>query len=66
MTQLVLNIEDDKLNTFIEFINTLDYVSVETTISDYQMGEVGARLQMLNDGEMKIRPWEDAQNDVFK
>lgn len=66
MTQLVLNIEDDKLNTFIEFINTLDYVSVETTISDYQIEEVGARLQMLNDGEMKIRPWEDAKNDVFK
>jgi hypothetical protein len=65
MTQLVLNIEDDKLNTFIEFINTLDYVSVETTISDYQMEEVDARLQMLNDGEMKIRPWEDAKNDVF-
>jgi hypothetical protein len=65
MTQLVLNIEDDKFNTFIEFINTLDYVSVETTISDYQMEEVDARLQMLNDGEMKIRPWEDAKNDVF-
>lgn len=66
MTQLVLNIEDDKLNTFIEFINTLDYVSVETTISDYQMDEVGARLQMLNDGEMKIRPWEDVKEYIFR
>lgn len=66
MTQLVLNIEDDKLNTFIEFISTLDYVSVETTISDYQMDEVGARLQMLNDGEMKIRPWEDVKEYIFR
>lgn len=66
MTQLVLNIEDDKLNTFIEFINTLDYVSVETTISDYQMEEVEARLQMLNDGEMKIRPWEDGKEYIFR
>ncbi len=66
MTQLILNIEDDKLNTFIEFINTLDYVSVETTISDYQMEEVGARLQMLNDGEMKIRPWEDVKEYIFR
>lgn len=65
MTQLVLNIEDDKFNTFIEFINTLDYVSVETTISDYQMDEVGARLHMLNDGEMKIRPWEDAKQEIM-
>ncbi|MBJ7429330.1 MAG: hypothetical protein JHD28_10305 [Bacteroidia bacterium] len=53
------------MNTFIEFINTLDYVSVETIISDYQMEEVGARLQMLNDGEMKIRPWEDAKEYIF-
>jgi hypothetical protein len=37
MQQLVLNIVDNRLNT-------LDYVSVETTISDYQMEEVGARL----------------------
>ncbi|MEI7977657.1 MAG: hypothetical protein WCI53_02330 [Bacteroidota bacterium] len=66
MTQLVLNIEDDKLNTFIEFIKTLDYVSVEKTISEYQMEEVGARLQMLNDGEMRIRPWDEVKNEVFK
>ncbi len=54
------------MNTFIEFIKTLDDVSVEKTISEYQMEEVGARLQMLNDGEMKIRPWEDAKEDIFK
>lgn len=65
MTQLVLNIEDDKLNTFIEFIKTLDYVSVEKTISEYQMEEVGAWLQMLNDDEMKIRTWEDAKQKII-
>jgi hypothetical protein len=59
MQQLVLNIVDNRLNT-------LDYVSVETTISDYQMEEVGARLQMLNDGEMKIRPWEDGKEYIFR
>lgn len=29
MTQITLNIEDDKLKAFIAFIKTLNYVSVE-------------------------------------
>ena len=29
MTQITLNIEDDKLNSFLAFIKTLDYVSLE-------------------------------------
>ena len=29
MTQITLNIEDDKLNSFLAFIKTLDYVSIE-------------------------------------
>jgi hypothetical protein len=29
MTQVTLNIEDDKLQTFIAFIKTLSYVSVD-------------------------------------
>ena len=29
MIQITLNIEDDKLNSFLAFIKTLDYVSIE-------------------------------------
>jgi hypothetical protein len=29
MTQITLNIEDDKLNSFLAFIKTLNYVSLE-------------------------------------
>ena len=29
MTQITLNIEDDKLNSFLAFIKTLDYDSIE-------------------------------------
>ena len=29
MIQITLNIEDDKLNSFLAFIKTLDYVSLE-------------------------------------
>ena len=46
MTQITLNIEDDKLNSFLAFIKTLDYVSLENnrettinypTMTDKQM-----------------------------
>lgn len=30
MTQITLNIEDDKLKAFVAFIKTLNYVSVES------------------------------------
>lgn len=66
MTQIILNIEDDKFNTFIDFIKTLDYVSLDSNIPQNQMDEVNYRMQLVNDGEMSIRPWDDAKVDVFK
>lgn len=66
MTQIVLNIEDDKLKTFIDFIKTLDYVSLDSIIPQNQIDEVNFRMQMVNDGEMSIRPWFEAKVDVFK
>lgn len=66
MTQIVLNIEDDKLKTFIDFIKTLDYVSLNLNIPQNQIDEVNYRMQLVNDGEMSICPWDDAKVDVFK
>lgn len=54
------------MNTFIDFIKTLDYVSLDSIILLNQIDEVNTRLQMVNDGEMSIRPWDDAKVDVFK
>jgi len=65
MTQIVLNIEDDKLKTFIDFIKTLDYVSLDSIIPQNQIDEVNFRMQMVNDGEMSIRHWDEAKVDVF-
>lgn len=65
MTQIVLNIEDDKLKTFIDFIKKLDYVSLDSIIPQNQIDEVNFRMQMVNDGEMSIRPWDEAKVDVF-
>ncbi|MFZ4798131.1 MAG: hypothetical protein ACOYMA_11605 [Bacteroidia bacterium] len=65
MKQIVLNIEDDKLKKFIDFIKTLDYVSLDSNIPQNQIDEVNFRMQLVNDGEMSIRPWDEAKIDVF-
>lgn len=68
MTQIVLNIEDDKLNTFMEFIKTLNYVTVskEDAVPQWQIDKVESRLHKINSGEMKTRPWNEARTDIFK
>ena len=66
MTRIVLNIEDDKLKTFMDFISTIEYVTLDTSIPEWQMEEVNKRLQMLNDGDMKVRSWVEAKDDIFK
>ena len=68
MTQIILNIEDDKLKTFMEFIHTLNYVSVsqEDSILQWQIDEVESRLHKINSGEMKTRPWSEAKSLIFR
>jgi hypothetical protein len=68
MTQIVLNIEDDKLKAFMEFIKTLNYVSVseEEVTPQWQIDEVQIRMQKVDSGEMKTRFWNDAKNEIFK
>ena len=41
-------------------------MSLDSIILLNQIDEVNTRLQMVNDGEMSIRPWDDAKVDVFK
>ncbi len=67
MTQIILNVEDDKLNSFMEIIKTLNYVSVfNEDIPDWQITEVEYRLNEIESGEMEVRPWKDVKNDIFK
>ena len=68
MTQIVLNIDDDKYSAFIEFIKTLNYVSVsnEDSIPSWQKVEVEDRLIKIESGEMKTRSWHDAKKEIFK
>ena len=68
MTKIILNIEEDKYQTFIEFIKTLDYVTVsdEEYIPQWQVNEVENRLEKLKSQKTSARDWELASKEVFK
>lgn len=68
MKQLILQIEESKFKTFLTFLKTLDYVSVSELqdIPQWQQEEVKKRIEQIETGEMKLRPWNDAEKDIFK
>jgi hypothetical protein len=50
MTQIVLNIPDEKVKTFLSFINDLKYVKVEDpgyAVPEWQKKEVRKRLKNI-------------------
>jgi hypothetical protein len=68
MKQITLNIDESKFQAFLNFIKTLDYVSVsdDMAIPIEHQQEVQKRLKLIQEGKMKTRSWEDAKQDVFK
>ncbi|WP_114751983.1 addiction module protein [Pleomorphovibrio marinus] len=67
--KITLEIQDDRFETFLEFIRTLDYVSIkkdEDSIPQWQQEEVNRRLELIESGSMKTRPWEEAKKGIFK
>jgi hypothetical protein len=69
MKQLILKIEESKFKAFLDFIKTLDYVSVSgesETIPQWQQDEVNKRIELIEKGEMQTRRWKEAKKDIFK
>tara|TARA_B110001469_G_C9579999_1_gene287639 strand:- start:367 stop:591 length:225 start_codon:yes stop_codon:yes gene_type:complete len=54
MTQITLNIQDNKYSTFLEFIKTLDYVKVndnDTILTQEQKNAIDIGLKELDEGK---------------
>lgn len=69
MTQITLNIEDDKLKTFIEFIKTLNYVSVEKKEDEiplWQIQESAKSIAEIDNGTAVLEDWELVKKRLFK
>lgn len=68
MKEITLHIDENKFKTFLDFIKTLDYVSIsnETNIPKSQQEEVSRRIKLIKKGEMKTRSWDEARKEIFK
>ncbi|MGM0943547.1 MAG: addiction module protein [Bacteroidota bacterium] len=67
--KITIEIEESRFQTFLEFIKTLDYVSVEElspSIPQWQINETEIRLKQIQEGKMKTRSWEEAQDELFE
>jgi hypothetical protein len=66
--KLTLEIQDSRFNTFLEFIKTLDYVSVkkEDTIPQWQMDEVENRLKDYGNNTNSAMDFETALDEIEK
>ncbi len=66
MRQLTLNISDNKFQTFIEFIKTLDYVEV-SEVDKKSLNELQSSLnqvKLMQEGKIEKQPVEDFLNEL--
>lgn len=64
--KITLEVQDIRVDVFLEFIKTLDYVSIKEENSiQWQKNEANKRLNLIESGEMKIRNWDEAKKDIF-
>ena len=65
--KITIDIKEKQYQTFLNFIKTLDYVSinVENPVPDWQQKETEKRKQMINSGEMKTHNWETVEKELF-
>ncbi len=73
MTQITLNIEDDKVKVFIDFIKTINYISLESISKIPEFTLTEEHLQILNErrakhrsGESKSHTWEEVKANARK
>lgn len=66
MRQITLNISDNKFNTFLEFIKTLDYVEVPE-VDKKAMNELQkslSQVKMMKEGKIEKQSAEDFLNEL--
>jgi hypothetical protein len=68
MKQITLNIPENKFTAFLDFIRGLEYVSISNdgNIPIDHQNEVQKRIEGIENGEIKLRSWEEAEKEIFK
>ena len=63
MAQLVLSIPEEKVNTFLQFINDLKYIKVEQkefSVPEWQKKETRKRLKQIKSNPESLLSMKDA------
>lgn len=65
--KITITIDESQLNTFLQFLRTLDYVRIEDeeNILNAQIEEVQQRIIAHEQGKMGKRPWSEAEKALF-
>ena len=68
MKRIKIEVEDSKYEALMSFLETIDYISVSEieSIPQWQKDEVSRSEQIIDNGNMSIRKWEEAKKDIFK
>lgn len=68
MKRIKIEVEDSKYEALMSFLETIDYISVSEieSVPQWQKDEVSRREQLIDNGNMSIRKWEEAKKDIFK
>ncbi|HAA16347.1 MAG TPA: hypothetical protein DCE41_33450 [Cytophagales bacterium] len=66
--RITLDINDPQAEEFLSLIKSLDYVSIakDATYTPWQEEETARRLQQITEGNMSVRPWSEAKEDLFQ
>ncbi len=68
MKEITLKVPDTKLQFFMELVNQLglEIMNDEINIPLEHQQEAQRRLELIQEGKMKTRSWNQAKQDVFK
>ena len=68
MKQVIIQVEDSKLDAFVSLIQSLDYVSITemtTDIPEWQKEEVKRREELVDAGKMKLYSWKEVEEQLL-
>lgn len=68
MKQVIIQVEDSKLDAFVSLIQSLDYVSITemtTDIPEWQKEEVKRREELVDAGTMKLYTWKEVEEQLL-
>lgn len=69
MTRLILDVDEDRYNELVNYLKSLDYVSISTEdydVPEWQSDELKRRSQLIKDKKASYKSWESVKSNLKK